>query len=414
MKICKECGYKASELSTHLRNDCVGVQEYLKKHNLKQEDLFDEVALLQKKALIRHKKKTDETLRSVFGVGSAQMKVSEFDKPTKTTPNVDSDYIFTKETIELMCMALNDPEEKVLITGATGSGKSSLVEQVAARLNYGFYRVNFDNEVSKSELLGQWTVQSGEMVFQYGIIPKAMLEGAILLIDEWDCAPAGIAMVLQAVLEGKPLNLLDTKESIYPADDFRVFATSNTIGLGDETGLYQGTMPQNFAQLDRFTTVVRYDYPNKPAERKILVKNTGITEGDADNLIEVAKLVRKGHLKGEMFATMSTRTLLNIAKKIDIFEGDINTALTYAFYNKLSSDDMSVVKEFVQRVYGEENMIAEKYQFKPNEGDSDNVKVKDTDDMLYVKPDENMDFTNWLKVNTKETYSNFVNSNTAS
>jgi cobaltochelatase CobS len=348
---CKECGFEALDITKHLEKDCIGVERYLGKYGNDLSLIMNEIKA--NKLLADNRKKTFDTVRKIFGAGDTNLEVPIFEKPAKTTPVIDDNYVFSGDTLNLLMYAIKNPSEKVLLVGSTGSGKSTIIEQIASRLNYGFYRINFDNEITKSELIGQWTVQEKEMKYQYGVIPKAMSEGAILLIDEWDCAPAGVAMVLQAVLEGKPLNLSDTNEVIYPHPDFRIFATSNTAGLGDDTGLYQGTMPQNFAQLDRFTMVVKFNYQSKAVERKILSKNKGIlSDKDIDRILDLAGLIRNAHKKGELFATISTRTLLNIVDKANLFNGDLDSAFTYAFFNKLNDGDTSVIKEFVQRVFG--------------------------------------------------------------
>jgi cobaltochelatase CobS len=244
------------------------------------------------------------------------------------------------------------PNQMTLFTGPTGAGKSSQVEQMCARLNKPFYRINFDGDITRADLVGSWILRGKEMTFMYGILTKAMMEGAVLLLDEWDCINPSVGMLLQPVLEGKSLVIAETGEIIEPHPCFKVFATSNTIGQGDTTGLYNGTQPQNFAALDRFTMVEVVDYPTKAEETKIIKRKTDIKDKEQiDKLLEVAKLFREAFVKGQVMATMSTRTVINIAaKQIDF--GNKIKAFELGLLNKLNADDKAFGYEIIQRVYG--------------------------------------------------------------
>lgn len=351
---CAVCGYTAHFLEPHLQAEHnMTVKQYLADYPTAKV-----VSAAGQKALneFNENPMVDGSIKKLFGIGiSKNIKtVPMFQKPQASTPAIDPAYVFDKENLLLMVKAIVDPTEKVLFTGPTGSGKSSIIEQVAARLNWGFTRIACDGDQTRADLIGQWTLVDGKTVFQYGLIPLAMMNGHILDIDEWDAMNPSVGMALQSVLEGKPLTITETGEVITPAWTFRIFATSNTIGQGDATGLYNGTQPQNFAQLDRFTLVQIVDYPDKANEAKIIENVTGIDDSMIlDKLIEVANLVRSAHKKGDCVATMSTRTIINVAKKLLDF-GDVRMAYKLTFVNKLNDDDSVLVRELLQRVWGKE------------------------------------------------------------
>ncbi|MFP5214149.1 MAG: AAA family ATPase, partial [Acidobacteriota bacterium] len=177
-------------------------------------------------------------------------------------------------------------------------------------------------------------------------------EGAVLILDEWDCMNPSVGMVLQSVLEGSPLTVTETGEVIRPHADFRLFATSNTTGQGDETGLYNGTTPQNFASLDRFTMVAEVGYPDAETEKEIIRKKTGCENGVVlERLTRCAAMVREGFLSEQTRATMSTRTVVNVASKLLTF-GDVLFAYSIGYLNKLAPEDRKFCREAVQRVWG--------------------------------------------------------------
>ena len=352
---CRICGDDGHFLEVHLgREHGLRVAEYLDMHPGAQ--VMSEAAktYLEQIEAQAWNEKVPMSVKRLFGV-SVNDDMGEtlgFKAPHRTTPEVDPDYKFRKDLLAAVLFVAENPNERALFTGPTGSGKSSVVEQVAARLNMPWYRVNFDGDMSRSDFVGQWVLKGEEMQFQYGVLPRAMKDGAWLCLDEWDCANPSVAMALQAVLEGKPLTLTETNEVIRAHPNFRLFATSNTLGQGDGGGLYNGTQPQNFAALDRFTIVLTVDYPAPADEKKIMTAKTGEANQEVlKKYLDVAKLVREAFKKEEVMTTMSTRTLVNIAGKLKVF-GNVKAAYELAYLNKLAKDDRKFVEEIVQRVWG--------------------------------------------------------------
>jgi cobaltochelatase CobS len=357
---CAICGKEVDFIELHLLDEHKGfsIEQYVETYpdaptmsELAREKMFarfgDRVA-----------KRIAHDIRKVFGVKISD-KFTEawgYDKPRDNTPELDSAYVFEKDLLVVVLYALATPNQPTLLTGPTGAGKTSIIEQVCARLNLPFYRMGFDGDITRAEFVGQWVLLGGkEMVFKYGILARAMMEGAVIILDEWDCAHPSVSMVAQPVLEGGNLTLLETGEVIKPHPDFRIFATSNTLGQGDTTGLYNGTQPQNYASLNRFKMVEVVDYPKAAIERKIIEAKTGLQNMAPDNfvdkLIQMADHVRKAFMKNEINATMSTRAVVNIAQKLQVF-GDVKRAYALAFTNALSPEDKEVCGELLQRVWG--------------------------------------------------------------
>lgn len=370
---CAICGKKAHFLEAHIKSaHGMDAKEYQEKHG--KAPLLSEAAQwrLQEIARPYRNELIEYDIEKTFGIKIASKikKVKGFAAPHPTTPTVDPHYKFRAEQLTAILFERDDPQgEKVLFTGPTGSGKTSALEQFAARLNLPFFRINMDADITRADFVGQWVLKCEEMEFMYGFLPRALSTPyAVMVIDEWDCMNPSNAMALQAVLEGKPLAIAETAEMVTPKEGVSLFCTANTIGQGDETGLYVGTQVQNFAQLDRFTIVLKVDYPDAQVEADILrakchltdeelLERWGVkeTKDSADQYVkkflEVARLVRDAFKKEEIAATMSTRTLVNIANKTFAF-GNINTAYAMAYTNKLSGADRDFVNEIVQRVWG--------------------------------------------------------------
>ncbi len=271
-------------------------------------------------------------------------------KPTDRVP-AQVPYFFRRDLLASVLCAFESKNEFILLTGPTGSGKTSVFEQVAARLNRPVIRVNLDGDITRSDLVGQW-VLNGEnsMEFHYGPLATAMMEGYIFIVDEIDAGASPVTMALQAVLEGKPLSLMETNEVIKPHPDFRLMATANTNGMGDESGLYAGTQVQNYASFDRFTLVEKVDYPKPEEETEIIVSQTGMKDSPdiVAKLIKVANLIREAHKTGDTVCTMSTRNVVNIARKLSLF-GDIRQAYKVAYLNRLSDNDLDFCNEIIQK-----------------------------------------------------------------
>jgi len=299
----------------------------------------------------------DVSIFNIKASDAAAPKVSGWLKPWWNTPAIDPDYVFSKTLLSTVLYAMETKGKHVLLSGPTGSGKTSVVEQVAARLNRPVYRMNFDGDITRAEFVGQMLLKTGPngsvTDFQYGILPTAMQEGAVLILDEIDAGDPAVTMALQGPLDGAPLTLLETGEVIKAHPDFRVFATANTLGQGDETGLYNGTQPQNYATLNRFKLIELVDYQPANIEKEIIRKKTGIQNVDRvlDKLTDVAKLVRESHKRQEMVGTMSTRTIIETALTYLAF-GDIKRAYQLTFLNGQNSEDRKVAEEAIQRVWG--------------------------------------------------------------
>lgn len=351
---CAICGAEVHIMASHLVEHGVTVEEYERDypgHPTLSRAAKIRLGLIQDQAINAPK---IYDVKKTFGVkfdSDALSEVDGFEKPHKTTPPADADYKFRDNVLAVILYALKNEQEKVLFTGPTGSGKTSGIVEVCARLNLPMYRVNMDSDITRADFVGLWVLKGKDMAFQYGILPMAMRDGAVLIVDEWDCIHPSVGMVLQAALEGKPLTITETGETIHPAPGFRIFATANTIGQGDDTGLYNGTTMQNFATLDRFTVVEIVDYPTKAEEKDILIKKTGIACTDTlAKLLEYAKLIRDAFKKGEVRCTLSTRTIVNIAAKIRDF-GDVKRAYELAYVNKLIGSDRDFALEILQRVW---------------------------------------------------------------
>lgn len=360
---CKICGAAVHIMERHLTEDHDGMKlkTYLTKYpNAEILSQAAQMMLAEKERDLRNFL-VDADISKVFGVkvfsGKRQM-VPAWKYPHKSTPAADGDYTFRQETLKAVLYALVC-NVRVLLSGPTGSGKSSVVQQVAARLNRPFTRLQCDNDLTRADFIGQMVLRNKETFFEYGLLPTAMREGHVLLIDEWDCANPSVAAVLQAVLEGEPLTITETGEVIKPHPEFRIFATANTLGLGDETGMYHGTQPQNYAALDRFGIVLTVDYPLCSEELGVLARRVKFPEtiepkdknAILNKFIEVANLVRKSFVNGEIMGTMSTRTLINLATLFRDF-GNHEIAYKLGYLNKLTSDDRKVVLELIQRVWG--------------------------------------------------------------
>jgi cobaltochelatase CobS len=368
---CAICGFEAHILAKHIVDEHeMDLSDYFKQHGA----FLSGAAKTKLKSMEAEADNTkiDLSIKSTFNVklGAKKLQTWGWKHPHATTPKLDSDYVFRNELMALLIPAHEDKGERVLFIGPTGSGKSTVIEQTAARLNVPFYRVNLDNEITKADFVGQYTLKGDETVYQYGVLPLAMKQGAWLLVDEWDMGNAGVTACLQAVLEGKPLQIADTGEIVQPADGFRIFATGNTKGQGDETGMYSGTQVQNAAQLDRFTMVEEVGYPSPAIERNIIKKQCGLNDkaiksaygvselSEKDNceailrhITAVAGLIRKAFIKEEITTTMSTRTLVNIGKKLIMF-GDPKKAYEVCYLNKLTTEDKEFCSEIIQREWG--------------------------------------------------------------
>ncbi|MBF0268262.1 MAG: cobaltochelatase subunit CobS [Alphaproteobacteria bacterium] len=301
-------------------------------------------------------------VRKVFGIDS-DMKAPAFSARTEHVPDLDPAYRFDPETTQaiLAGFAFN---RRVIIQGYHGTGKSTHIEQVAARLNWPCIRINLDSHVSRIDLVGRdaIVIKDGQQVteFKEGILPWALQHPCALVFDEYDAGRPDVMFVIQRVLEveGK-LTLLDQNKVIRPHPAFRLFATANTIGLGDTTGLYHGTQQINQGQMDRWNIVTTLNYLEHDAEVEIVVAklpdwNTEEGRKTVSQMVALADLTRQGFIGGDISTVMSPRTVITWAENATIFGGDVNFAFRVTFLNKCDETERPVIAEYYQRAFAAE------------------------------------------------------------
>ncbi|MGS9896516.1 AAA family ATPase [Acinetobacter baumannii] len=268
-------------------------------------------------------------------------------------PEVNNTYVYEPEILKnvLIALELNIP---FYVFGHKGTGKTELIDQVAARTGRPIVRIQHTANTEEAHIVGQWTVTNGTMTFQLGPLALAMKYGWIYLADEYDFAQPSVLSVYQAVMEGKPLNIKEAdieNRIIKPHPNFRFCATGNTNGTGDESGLYSGTTIQNSANYDRFGIVMEKHYMSKQDEIAAIVRHTQVDPEDAKNLVEFATKVRAAYSNKEVSDTISLRSLI-YAAKLSVLRGSMNKGIALAYTNKQSSRDVEVVKGIAQRVFG--------------------------------------------------------------
>lgn len=307
-------------------------------------------------------KPTEEvSVREVFGI-ETDMVVKGFAEATDRVPAVDPTYKFDPDTT-LAILAGFHYNRRVMIQGYHGTGKSTHIEQVAARLNWPTVRVNLDSHISRIDLIGKDAIKlrDGKQVteFHEGILPWALRNPCAIVFDEYDAGRPDVMFVIQRVLEhdGK-LTLLDQNEIITPHPAFRLFATANTVGLGDTTGLYHGVQQINQAQMDRWSLVATLNYLSHDAEAAIVLAknpawNTARGRQDISQMVTVADLTRTAFMKGQLSTVMSPRTVITWAENARIFR-NIGYAFRLTFLNKCDELERQTVAEFYQRCFGEE------------------------------------------------------------
>jgi len=299
------------------------------------------------------------SVRQVFGL-DVNMEVPAYSKSEEHVPDLDPDYVFDKDTT-LAILAGFSHNRRVMISGYHGTGKSTHVEQVAARLNWPLVRVNLDSHISRVDLVGKdaIVIKDGLQIteFRDGILPWALQRNIALCFDEYDAGRPDVMFVIQRVLEvsGK-LTLLDQNKVIRPHPAFRLFSTANTIGLGDTSGLYHGTQQINQGQMDRWSIVTTLNYLPHDKEVEIVLAKAlkyRTTEGRdlVGKMVRVADLTRSAFINGDLSTVMSPRTVITWAENADIF-GDIGYAFRVTFLNKCDELERPLVAEFYQRSLG--------------------------------------------------------------
>ena len=302
------------------------------------------------------------SVRQVFGIDS-DLEVPAYAAPEEHVPDLDPDYQFNRD-VTLAILAGFKHNRRVMIQGYHGTGKSTHIEQVAARLNWPCIRVNLDSHVSRIDLVGKDAIvlKDGKQVteFKEGILPYCLRSNTALVFDEYDAGRPDVMFVIQRVLEqsGK-LTLLDQSSVIRPHPAFRLFSTTNTIGLGDTSGLYHGTQQINQGQMDRWSIVVTLNYlPHDDEARIVLSKVKSFAKSESkrkqiSNMVRVADLTRSSFINGDLSTVMSPRTVITWAENAEIF-GDIGFAFRLTFLNKCDELERPLVAEFYQRCFGEE------------------------------------------------------------
>jgi len=299
--------------------------------------------------------------RSVFGI-DVDLKVPAYRERDDHVPGIDETYRFNADvTLAILAGFMNN--RRVMVQGMHGTGKSTHIEQVAARLNWPCVRVNLDGHISRLDLVGKdaIVVRDGHQVteFQEGIVPWALQRPVALIFDEYDAGRPDVMFVIQRILEreGK-FTLLDQNRVIHPHPGFRMFATTNTVGLGNLNGLYHGTQVLNHAQIDRWNVVATLNYLSREDEAGIVlarVPELGTDAGRAliDSMVSVAELTRKGFATGDLSTLMSPRTVINWAENVGIFR-DPGLAFRLTFLNKCDEAERPIVAEYYQRAFGHE------------------------------------------------------------
>ncbi len=303
----------------------------------------------------------DFSVRETFGIDSDMM-VKGYAEADPHTPPADPDYLFDRNTT-LAILAGFQFNRRVMVQGYHGTGKSTHIEQVAARLNWPLVRVNLDAHVSRIDLVGKDAIvlKDGKQIteFRDGILPWAVQNNIALVFDEYDAGRPDVMFVIQRVLEASGrLTLLDQNRVITPHPAFRLFATTNTIGLGDTSGLYHGTQQINQGQMDRWSIVTTLNYLPHDKEAGIVLAKAKAYQNEkgkktVSNMVRLADLTRSAFINGDLSTVMSPRTVITWAENAAIF-GDIGFAFRLTFLNKCDELERPVVAEFYQRVFGED------------------------------------------------------------
>ncbi len=294
-------------------------------------------------------------VRKTFGV-DIDLKVPAFSQADERVPDLDESYVFDPDTT-LAIVAGFAFNRRVMVQGYHGTGKSTHIEQVAARLKWPCIRINLDAHISRIDLIGRDAIvlRDGLQVteFREGLLPWALQTPTALVFDEYDAGRPDVMFVIQRVLEteGK-LTLLDQNRVIRPDPGFRLFATANTVGLGDTSGLYHGTQAINQGQMDRWNIVVGLNYLPAKTEREIVTsKATGVAKDMVADMVKVADLTRQGFVNGDISTVMSPRTVITWAQNTAIFK-DPGFAFRLSFLNKCDETERVLVAEYYQRVFG--------------------------------------------------------------
>jgi cobaltochelatase CobS len=307
------------------------------------------------------KPNADFKVSEVFKIKS-DLIVKGYKEKTEWVPEVDNNYVFDQETT-LSILAGFQHNRRVMVQGFHGTGKSTHIEQVAARLNWPCVRINLDSHISRIDLLGKDVIKlkDGKQIteFQEGLLPWSIQNPVALVFDEYDAGRPDVMFVIQRILEveGK-LTLLDQNKVINPHPSFRLFATTNTIGLGDVTGLYHGTQQINQGQLDRWHILSSLNYLSPTQELNVVSSRLKKLKSQKNktlikDMIQLANLTRAGFINGDISTIMSPRTVISWAENFTIFK-DISASFKLSFFNKCDDTEKPIIAEYYQRCFGED------------------------------------------------------------
>jgi cobaltochelatase CobS len=305
---------------------------------------------------------TKVSVRKVFSI-ETDMDAPAYSAPDEHVPDFDPDYLFDRDTT-LAILAGFAFNRRVMVTGYHGTGKSTHIEQVAARLNWPLVRINLDSHVSRVDLVGKDAIvlKDGKQIteFRDGMLPWALQNNIALCFDEYDAGRPDVMFVIQRVLEvSGRLTLLDQRRVIRPHPAFRLFATANTVGLGDTSGLYHGTQQINQGQMDRWSIVTTLNYLPHDKEVDIVLAKAAHYRARKDGrdivnrMVRVADLTRNAFINGDLSTVMSPRTVITWAENAEIFR-DVGFAFRLTFLNKCDELERALVAEFYQRCFGQE------------------------------------------------------------
>ena len=306
---------------------------------------------------------TEKSAQKLFGVALKDDMIPAFSQASEYVPEIDPDYLFDPQTTRAILAGFTH-NRRVMVQGYHGTGKSTHIEQVAARLNWPCVRINLDSHISRIDLVGKDAIvlKEGKQVteFKEGILPWALQNNVAIVFDEYDAGRPDVMFVIQRVLEAHGrLTLLDQSRVIEPHPSFRLFATANTVGLGDTSGLYHGTQQINQGQMDRWNIVTVLNYLSFEAERDIILsKVKWLNENDENraigaSMVRIADMTRKAFMQGELSTVMSPRTVITWAENTAIFD-DIAFAFRLSFLNKCDEHERPLVADFYQRGFDEE------------------------------------------------------------
>jgi cobaltochelatase CobS len=284
--------------------------------------------------------------------------VSKFIERSSYVPEIDDSYVFDQQTTIAVLLGLKF-NKRVFIQGLHGTGKSTHIEQVCARLNWPCVRINLDSHISRIDLIGKDTIvlKEGKQVteFQEGILPWAFQNNVALVFDEYDAGRPDVMFVIQRILESEgKLTLLDQNKVLKPHPHFRIFATANTVGLGDTSGIYHGTNQINQGQMDRWNIISKLNYLSEETEIEIVSKKIKANDEEKKyirSMVKLANLTRKGFQLKDISTLMSPRTVIMLAENYKIIK-DMKIAFELTFLNKCDESEIEIYKEYFQRSFG--------------------------------------------------------------